>query len=369
MKRNQVNDIFKEDAKRHKTIITYLIFIILVFSASIVFAFLYYQKNKVEYVKYNEKSEVDYNVYLKNNSFYEYNTLKKDNQYISELIDYILANFRYKLSLEKEGVDYMYSYRIEANATVKDTATKKNLYEYNKVLVPSREFSSSENEVSINETLRIDYTEYNNLMTEFIRTYKLDHTESVLKVNLYVEVIGSCEEFERNTMNESITSLEIPLTNKTVAIDITNNLASNSEKIVVCGGNNPTNFIYLVFALLMLIVDVVLIVNLMIYEKNTRSPKTIYEKELKTILSNYRSYIQKVNTKFNLAGYQSLKIDNFTDMLEIRDTTNQPILMVESTEKNSVYFIIPTATKILYMYNIKVSDYEKEPKAKDLAKK
>ena len=170
-------------------------------------------------------------------------------------------------------------------------------------------------------------------------------------------------------MNESITSLEIPLTNKTVAIDITNNLASNSEKIVVCGGNNPTNFIYLVFALLMLIVDVVLIVNLMIYEKNTRSPKTIYEKELKTILSNYRSYIQKVNTKFNLAGYQSLKIDNFTDMLEIRDTTNQPILMVESTEKNSVYFIIPTATKILYMYNIKVSDYEKEPKAKDLAKK
>lgn len=45
-------------------------------------------------------------------------------------------------------------------------------------------------------------------------------------------------------------------------------------------------------------------------------------------------------------------------MLEIRDTIQQPILMVESENKTGTYFIIPSNTKILYIYGIKVSDIE-----------
>ena len=105
-----------------------------------------------------------------------------------------------------------------------------------------------------------------------------------------------------------------------------------------------------------------MIFRLTAYIKRTRTAKTVYERELKKILNNYRSYIQKINSKFDLRGYQSLKVDNFTDMLEIRDTTNQPILMVENDSKSSAYFIIPTNTKLLYIYNIRVSDYEMKAK-------
>ena len=47
-------------------------------------------------------------------------------------------------------------------------------------------------------------------------------------------------------------------------------------------------------------------------------------------------------------------------MLEIRDTLQQPILMVENGRGNGVFFIIPSNTKILYVYGLKLSDIEKE---------
>ena len=67
-----------------------------------------------------------------------------------------------------------------------------------------------------------------------------------------------------------------------------------------------------------------------------------------------------MNNDFNFKSYELLKIDTFTDMLEIRDTIRQPILMRENNEKTGAYFIIPSSTKLLYIYRLKVSDIEKE---------
>jgi len=360
MKKTQVNNIFNDDTERRNNIISFSVAITIIFVISLTFLFMYVKRNQIQYVKYDEKSNVEYDVYLKDNAFYKTNNREKDNQYISELIDYIEANFKYNLSLERENVEYKYFYRIEANVTVKDRITKKNLYEFDDVLLPNQEYITREKNVLIDEKVKIDYNKYNDLILKFIRTYNLNETENLLRINLYVDVIGSCEDFISDTANESITALEIPLTNKTMAFDITNNLVNNKDNIMICNKPSPMNFMFVIASLLAFIIDIILIINLVIYIRNTRTAKTVYEKELKRILNNYRSYIQKVNSKFDLTGYQSLRVDNFTDMLEIRDTTSQPILMVENDEKNSSYFIIPTSTKILYIYSIKVSEIEKK---------
>ena len=362
MKKNQVNNIFLDDVKRHNKIISYVIVIAILFIISIAFLILYISKNKYQYIKYNEKSDVEYNVTLKDNKFYETNKLEKDNQYISELIDYINANFKYNLSLEKKDVEYKYSYRIEANVSVKDRSTNRYVYQHDEPLVKRRDYTTKEDEVLINEKVTIDYNKYNDLITDFISTYKLNDTENVLRINLYVNVIGSCDDFNQDAASESITTLEIPLTNRTMAIDITNNLVNNDDNIMICSRPSPYTFMYIIAMVISLVINAFCIYKLIAYIRRTRTAKTVYEKELKKILNNYRSYIQKINSKFKLDGYQSLKVDNFTDMLEIRDTTNQPILMVENDSKSSAYFIIPTNTKLLYIYNIKVSDYEQKAK-------
>ena len=52
-------------------------------------------------------------------------------------------------------------------------------------------------------------------------------------------------------------------------------------------------------------------------------------------------------------------IDTFDDMLEIRETLSQPILMVENKEKTGTHFIIPSTTKLLYTYTLKVNKNKK----------
>ena len=364
MKRDQVNSIFITDVKRKNKIIIFLSIIVFVFIISLLCLIIYFNKRKVQYVNYNEQSDIDYKVYLKSNEFYEKNNLEKDNQYISELIDYISANFHHKISLEKENIEYNYSYRIEANLVVQDKVTNKNVYTYNEVLVPKNEFTTTRRDVSIDELVSIDYNKYNNLISKFVTTYNLYETKNMLYVSLYVNVLGTCDENDMNN-NESITTLEIPLTAKTVSMDIKNNLVASEDNVMLCIKPSKLNFIYLLISIVGLISCIIIFIKMILFISNTRNAKTMYEIELKKILNNYRSYIQKINTPFVFEGYQSLKVDNFTDMLEIRDTTNQPILMFENTEKRSTHFIIPTNAKILYIYSITVKKIEREMKEKE----
>ena len=102
------------------------------------------------------------------------------------------------------------------------------------------------------------------------------------------------------------------------------------------------------------------------YIIKTRTAKDIYQKELKKILNNYHSFIQKINNDFDLKNYQLLKVDTFTDMLEIRDTLSQPILMVESKLKDGVHFIIPSNTKLLFIYSLKEKDIKKKMRMEEL---
>ena len=88
-------------------------------------------------------------------------------------------------------------------------------------------------------------------------------------------------------------------------------------------------------------------------------------KELKKILNNYGSNIQMIGSEFDFTDYQLLKIENFNDILEISDKLRQPILMKENKERNGAYFVIPSTTKLLYVYRMKVSDIEKEMNEKN----
>jgi hypothetical protein len=62
--------------------------------------------------------------------------------------------------------------------------------------------------------------------------------------------------------------------------------------------------------------------------------------------------------EFNDESYQTVIIKTFTEMLGIRDTIQSPILATENREETMTRFLIPTNTKILYVYEIKVDNYD-----------
>ena len=127
MKRNQVNDLFDTDTKRQRIIIINIIVISIIFVLALVFLCIYVDRRKVEYVKYDENSSATYKVHLKENSYYKDKVVDANNQYISELIDYINANFKHNITLEKDNMEYTYSYYIKASAVVNDGITHKKI--------------------------------------------------------------------------------------------------------------------------------------------------------------------------------------------------------------------------------------------------
>ena len=361
MKKREVKTIFENDTIRRNKIFRYILLALGSLIIACVLLTIFVSKNQVQYAKYDESSSIDYQVYLKNNNFFKDNYLASDKQYISTLIDYINAKFNYKLTLEENNVEYKYSYKIDAEVKVTDKETKKVVYTFTDNLIPIKDLEGDEKVLIIDENVKIDYNHYNDIIKKFIATYDLTSVESTLNVKATVNVVGSCEELNENKTNESVMNLSIPLTQKTMALDITNQLVNTEDNLMICSRPSPLNYIILIIAFIFVVLSITTFVNMIIYYNNSRTAKNIFDKELKKILSNYGPYIQKVDGTFALKGYQSVKIESFTDMLEIRDSLNTPILMSTSDEAKSTYFfILDVANNAIYIYGLRVKEIQRQ---------
>lgn len=118
-------------------------------------------------------------------------------------------------------------------------------------------------------------------------------------------------------------------------------------------------------AIVLGVLDGLMILLLVAFIYLTRTPDITYTARVKKIQSQYKSYIQKINNLFKTNGYQIIQVDTFEEMLEIRDTIQAPILMYENDDKTCAKFMIPTDSKLLYLYEIKIDGYE-EPEAEPM---
>lgn len=355
MKRKQVDSILFDQARRKKNIFNYSSLIIILLFVAFISFYLFIYFNKPEYVSYNEKSDLDYKVYLKDNPFIKEEYSKSNNQYIASMIDFVRADFSYDLRASRD-VDFQYSYKIVANVNVSDKSTHKSLYKYSEDLVNVDYVSTNGSKITLSKSVDIDYNRYNDLIKRFVGVYDIDSADSSLDVSMYVNVKGNCDP-DNSTSNQSVTTLSIPLTVKTFDIDMAYNVVDNAnEKIMLCD-NDVTKYKFLVvIGLILVAIAIKVILTLIRYILITRTAENIYDRELKKILNNYKSYIQKVETGLEFTGYKIIKVEAFTDMLEIRDTIQEPILMVENKNGNGVNFYIPGKTKMVYCYSLKVSD-------------
>ena len=244
MKRNQVNEILVSQTKRRNTVFTLILFIVIVSILSLASFLIFVERNEVHYIRYDEYSDIDYKVFLKNNNFFDNNYLDDGQEYVASIIDYINANFEYHLSLEEQNVKYKYSYRIEAEVSVKRKESGKTLYKSTETLLkPILKTSVSKN-INIFEKVKIDYNHYNDTIKDFVRIYSLSDIESTLKINMYISVLGECENFLENANKESVISLIIPLTTKTVGIDISDNLINTQNNVMQCKKMYENNGIF-----------------------------------------------------------------------------------------------------------------------------
>ena len=319
----------------------------------------YYQKGVTSYVNYNESSEVDYKVFLKDNDFYEDEYMGENQSYVASLINNIDAEFFYCLDMDAENITYEYSYNVDAQLSVIDKNSDVEIFNPVFSLVEKKTaLQNSSNNLKLKEKVSVNYDEYNKIANDFVSTYNLDNTENILILKMHISVKSYCEDFDEVGENEYVVSLNIPLSQKTVYIEMSSSVPTNGNKILACQQGIDRNLLK-VFSIILGIIDGLCIIGLVVYVMLTRNTDINYEIKVKRLVSNYKSYIQRIINRFDVSGYNVLVIDTFDEMLELRDTLQSPILMYENEDKTCTSFFIPTNSNILYLHEVKVDDYDK----------
>ena len=322
--------------------------------------YTYYTLSKGKEIEYRENSNIDYSVCLKDNQFYDNKCVSKGNQYVASLIDYIPANFNYRLDFLNSGVEYVYNYSIIAEFNVLDNENDKVLYTKEEVLYVSDD-KTSNGGININYNLNIDYNKYNNLLNNFISVYDLNQTKNTLKVSMDVNVKNKDNQnIDFSQVNASkATSITIPLTTKTVNIDISGTtLNTDNDKIVIKPDRSYA--LILVIGITLLATGVITIILFSYLIKKNKTVREIYEERIKKITLAYDSYIQKITGDYPIGASQICKVSSFRDMIEIKESSEKPLLMLENKEKTGTFFLIPVGEGVIYTYAIRIVDIEAE---------
>ena len=332
--------------------------------------------NEATYIDYVESTDVKYSVKIpKDTPFYsEYLEdfsqyadangdlwIPTDYAYPSMAATIVRIGFDYHLEVCSPDVDYEYTYRIIAQPEVVDGATKNKFplpkVELKKSDAPIKGNSSSE--LNFTENIEIDYHYYDDIVKQFEKEFDIKDATENLIVTMEVEVIGSSEKFENNAENTCTIKVTMPLNESAFDVNYSTTSSHCGDCKILCKTAEGVKGQLIDVAKVLCKVEVALIVILLVGWYISRNKDITYYTKVQRLVNSYRSFIQKIENGFDTTGYQIVIISSFREMLAIRDTIQSPILMSENTDKTRTQFFIPTNTRILYLFEVKVDNYDK----------
>ncbi len=343
--------------KRKRWLVAWAVVLVVV-ALGLIGSFIAYGRlTETVYISYSEKSAVDYKVKYKENDFYEDDLQDANQAYVVSLIEQVQADFSYALKMDSKNARYEYTYGVIGQMTIVDNHTKKTIFEKPYELLAPKTARTDSSTLNISEHIEVDYATYNELAKTFMDTYGLPDSTATLALNMNITVIGSCKDFKEKSRNNYVVSLHIPVAVKTMEVKMTSTVPTGNGKVLACdSGFDKDGFKTALITVSA--VEAGLLLGFVAFVLATRNADINYTIKVKKLVSNYRSYVQKINNGFDTAGYQLLAVDSFGEMLAIRDTIQSPILMSENKDQTRTVFFIPTNTKILYTFEVKVDNYD-----------
>lgn len=332
------------------------VLLVIFFGLYLVFFVNALEEPEVQSINYRETSNVDYKVYLKSNDFYDSEYLDKDMVYVASLVDNIAVDFNYRFDIT-DVINMNLSYDVVGKLIISDNDGKKRYYEKEYKLLDRKKVDLSEvNNYNLKETILIDYDYYNGLANQFKTNYGVE-AKSTLQI--YLKVHKQSNDKGYNINADSIMSMTIPLSTKSVEIEMDCN--DINENISVDKGN--VGFVHnkfsmtlaIVFGLLMIFVAI----KLVRFLSSTKVKKSVYDNYVEKILKEYDRLIVENFTGPDLKNSSVITIKNFDELLDVRDGLRLPILYYVIAKHQKCYFYVKNGNEV-YLLTIKAVDLEKE---------
>lgn len=304
---------------------------------------------------YKEKSIANYTVNLKNNDYYDKNSLSSGMSYIASLIKNIDVTFDYNF-ISSEELKYKTTYSVDAITRVYDDTDKKEvLYEKTEKLVKDKTISKDKlmhNDFS--QKVVIDYQHFNDFVKSFKTSYGLT-SSSDLTIILNVKTNAESDKFSNKIDIDSTSSLVIPLTEQTINIKMDSNDIDNYKTIYEDRGVKDLNIKYLMAFILSVVLELFFIVSLIKTIVSVLKERSKYDITLKKLLKDYDSIIGNAQNKIDETGYKVLNMSSFEELRDIHDNLGTPIIYNEIKEHKLAEFVIIN-DNIIYKYILDEKD-------------
>lgn len=289
---------------------------------------------------YKQSPAVSYVVNLKENDYFDTETLSMNQYYITRIIDSINANFNYTYDSDHPS-NLKYTYNIQAVLTGKTSTNEGDIEVWSKkytLLNNQTKTINNTNSFTINENVKIDYQLYQDIVNAFKAEVGIN-IDANLNVKLNVDVTG---DYESKQINETATAeLNIPVGTPTMKITtgvsnigpkaVYDTDADNKELVV----NYATLFFGTLLATLTLM-GIAFATKQLI--KLTR--KTEFTIETNRILKTYGDIIAESRQLPDFTELEVIDIVSFQDMVDIEEELRIPIIYTKVAENIAWFTII-----------------------------
>ena len=350
----KTNNQNTKTAKR-KRIIDRLIFDIFAFLLLLVIGTLLLNKSlnfeNEKVIKYNERSNLDYKVYLKPNEFYEEKYLGKDMLYVANLIDKLLIDFDYTFeSEEKENIEFTYS--IVAKLSIDNLVGTKSYFEKSYPLLENKNIKMNDTTgQSIKEQISVDYPYYNSLANSFKSQYGVE-TDSKLTVYMVINK-KNADNSDFILDSSSVMNVVVPLSERAVDISLDYKNINETSNIIKKKTMTIKDYLPLVLSAIFIILSLIMMIKGMRNIKALHGKKSEYDKQIAKILKEYDRLIAESSTLLSFENKEIISISKFTELLDIHDNLQLPIMYYEVEEHKLSYFYISHENMI---YLLKISN-------------
>lgn len=303
-----------------------------------------------------ETNHLDYQVYLKENSYFTVPYLPKGEHYIASLIDTIRVTYKHKQSFSKQ-IDSTYRYRVVGTLLAleqKEGQAAHHIWNKQYVLKPTKEITKTvTGAYEINDNFIIDYQYYKALASEFKRSYPVA-TNVMLNIKVYIDMEGVVSGTKQSVTSTSLLEMHLPLEGDTIQIPTiyekkkTQAVMAESQKTLL---KNKGLFVFGCFTFATSVVVVVSYLLELIHHSKTQFS---YAKEKKKILNKYDSIIVNASKIPNLDDKNVIEVTTFHELLDAKDNLKVPIIFIEIIPGMSGWFMM--------MYQDQVWRYQLEKK-------
>lgn len=321
------------------------------------------QLETINSIYYNEKSNLDYQVYLKENNYFEEKFLGKDRQYIASLIDYINADFNYELNASSP-FNYKYKYWVTATLSAKEKIdNSKPVFEKEFTLLEPKDFEFKDSsDFTINESIKIDYTYFNDIMNSFKKDYGLS-VDGNLIVRLHVDMNGNAKNIKQGINSNQVMELTIPLSEQTININMDYKDINNYEVVEEVSNTEIINKVLFAICIISLILDIVVVIEYVRFLEKIKKTSSAYSKKLNRILKEYDRAIVKTKKLPDTDELKLIEVESFEELLDARENLEKPILYTEIHPGQKCCFMILNQKEV-FKFILKASDLEKDEKKK-----